>query len=88
MVPALQLLEIIFTFFTLNVLCEEEPMPEAEEELAPLLGLDAELELLGFDAELELLGFVPALELLGFVEELALSPLAPAPLPSDPVIRT
>ena len=54
-------------------------MPEAEEEAAPPLG---------FDAELELLGFVPALELLGLVEELALSPLAPAPLPSDPVIRT
>ena len=86
MLPALQLLEIIFTFFTLNVLCEEEPMPEAEEELAPLLGLDAELELLGFDAELELLGLVPALE-LGFAEELELS-LAPAPLASEPVIRT
>jgi hypothetical protein len=63
-------------------------MPEAEEE-APLLGFDAELELLGFVPELELLlGFVPALELLGFAEELALSPLAPAPFASEPVMRT
>jgi hypothetical protein len=53
-------------------------MPEAEEEAAPPLG---------FDAELELLGFVPALELLGFAEVLELS-LAPAPLASEPVIRT
>ena len=57
-------------------------MPDAEEEAAPLLGFDAELELLGFVPEL--LGLVPALE-LGFAEELALSP---APLASEPVIRT
>lgn len=61
-------------------------MPEAEEEAAPPLGFDAELELLGLVPALELLGFVPALE-LGFAEELELS-LAPAPLASEPVIRT
>jgi hypothetical protein len=65
-----QLLEIIFTFFTLNVLCEaEEPMlPEDEEPLEAELVLPLGLAL-------------P----LGLVEELALSP---APLPSEPVIRT
>jgi hypothetical protein len=52
-------------------------MPEAEEEAPPL----------GFDAELEPVGLVPALGLLGFAEELELS-LAPAPLPSEPVILT
>ncbi|HET9181183.1 MAG TPA: hypothetical protein VFP59_03540 [Candidatus Angelobacter sp.] len=75
--PLGQVLEIIFTFSTLNVFCEEEdedPMPELEEEEpALLLGLLAEL-LLGLLAELPL-----GLELL------ALSP-APAPFPSEPVI--
>ncbi len=48
-------------------------MPEVEGAAPPL----------GFDAEL--LGFVPVLELGGLAEELALSP---APLASEPVIRT
>jgi hypothetical protein len=61
-------------------------MPEADEEAAPLLGFDAELELLGLVPEAELLGLVPDAELLGLVEELALSPAAP--LASEPVIRT
>jgi hypothetical protein len=62
-----QLLEIIFTFVTLNVFCEaEEPMlPEDEEPL---------------EAEVPLGLVLP----LGLVEVLA---LAPAPLPSEPVIR-
>lgn len=51
--PAGQVLEIIFTFSTLNVLCAEEaedPMLELEdEEPALLLGFDAEL-LLGLEA--------------------------------------
>jgi hypothetical protein len=58
-------------------------MPEVEGA-APPLGFDAEL--LGFVPAL-LGGLVPALELGGFAEELELS-LAPAPLPSEPVIRT
>lgn len=68
MLAAGQLLEIIFTFVTLKVLCEaEEPMlPEDEEPL---------------EAELPLGLALP----LGLVEELA---LAPAPLPSEPLIRT
>jgi hypothetical protein len=61
-------------------------MPEAEDDPALLLGFDAEL--LGL-VELEPVGLVPALGLLGFAEELELSlPLAPAPLASEPVIRT
>lgn len=70
------MLEIVFTFSTLNVLCEEEaedPMLELEDEEPALL--------LGFVAEP--LGLLPAL-LLG-LEALA---LAPAPVPSEPVIRT
>ena len=54
-------------------------MPEVEGA-APPLGFDAEL--LGFVPAP--LGLVPALE-LGLAEELALSP---APLASEPVIRT
>ena len=76
-VPAGQVLETIFTFSTLNVLCEEEaeePMLELEdEEPALLLGLVAELPL----------GLLP--ELLLGLEALALSP---APFPSEPEIRT
>lgn len=74
MLAAGQLLEIIFTFVTLNVLCEaEEPMlPEDEEPLEAELPLGLVL----------LLGLVLP---LGLVEELALEP---APLPSEPVIRT
>ena len=72
------MLEIIFTFSTLNVFCEEEaedPMPELLEDEEPAL-------LLGFAAEL-LLGLLP--ELLLGLEALALSP---APFASEPVIRT
>lgn len=71
------MLEIIFTFSTLNVLCEEEaedPMPELEDEEPALL--------LGFVAELPL-GLLP--ELLLGLEALALSP---APFASEPVSWT
>ena len=64
LLPAEQLLAIIFTFFTLNVtgeeLLDEDPAPLAE------LGLVLELPLGLEDAELE-----PP---LGLVEELALEP--------------
>ncbi|HEX5435061.1 MAG TPA: hypothetical protein VFY05_12545 [Candidatus Angelobacter sp.] len=74
--PLEQVLEIIFTFSTLNMFCEEDPMPELEaDEPALPLGLLAEL-LLGLLAELPL-----GLELL------ALSP-APVPFASEPVIWT
>jgi len=72
-----QLLEIIFTFFTLNVLCEAEEEPMLPEDEEPL------------EAELPL-GLVLALP-LGLVLELPLGlelALSPAPLPSEPLIRT
>lgn len=75
--PAGQVLEIIFTFSTVNVLCAEEaedPMLELEDEEPALL--------LGFVAELPL-GLLP--ELLLGLDALALSP---APFPSEPEIRT
>ena len=75
-VPVGQVLEIIFTFSTLNVLWAEEaedPVLELEDaEPALLPGLAAEP--LGLLAELPL-----------GLEALALSP---APLPSEPVIWT
>jgi hypothetical protein len=74
-----QLLEIIFTFFTLNVLCEAEEEPMLPEDEEPL------------EAELPL-GLVLVLALpLGLVLELPLGlelALSPAPLPSEPLIRT
>ena len=72
-----QLLEIIFTFFTLNVLCEAEEEPMLPEDEEPL------------EAELPL-GLVLVLP-LGLVLELPLGlelALSPAPLPSEPLIRT
>lgn len=72
LLPVEQLLEIIFTFFTLNVSEEDDPMlPEAEAP-APLAPAEADPP-----AEGEVL--LP----LG-LEELALE----EPLPSEPVIRT
>ena len=72
LLPVEQLLAIIFTFFTLKVSEEDDPMLPEVEAPAPLVPAEADP-----DAEGEVL-------LLLGLAELALE----EPLPSEPVIRT